>query len=77
MSSFAIVLFEKSLETLFIQIHIEWPSKLRSKGVYFVKKEKEKLPSLEKESLMNSMVCGDVQSNVLGITWNFSDHQVY
>ena len=53
------------------QIHIEWPSKLRSKGVYFIKKENEKLPSIENESFMNSMVCGDIQSNILGNFFTF------
>ena len=53
------------------QIHIEWPSKIRSKGVFFVKKELEKISENE-ECMLNSLVCGDIHSNVLGIEMQFN-----
>ena len=57
--------------THIFQIHIEWPSKIRSKGVFFVKKELEKISENE-ECMLNSLVCGDIHSNVLGIEMQFN-----
>ena len=48
------------------QIHTEWPSKLKSKGVYFVKKELMKIPDPDMESLSNFLICGDIHANILG-----------
>ena len=55
-----------------MQLHIEWPTQLRSKGVYFVKREKEAIPELieegnETNELLQNLTCGDVHPNVLGI----------
>ena len=50
------------------QIHTDWPSYLRNKGVFFVKREKAGIPDLEEEDedLLDHLTCGDVHPNVLG-----------
>jgi hypothetical protein len=42
--------------------HSDWPSPLKNKGVYFVKREKEPLP---KENFLSSLTCGDIHPNAL------------
>ena len=53
---------------LTLQIHTDWPSYLRNKGVFFVKREKAGIPDLEEEDedLLDRLTCGDVHPNVLG-----------
>ena len=53
---------------LTLQIHTDWPSYLRNKGVFFVKREKAGIPDLEEEDedLLDHLTCGDVHPNVLG-----------
>ena len=48
-----------------LQIHTDWPSPLRNKGVFFVKREKVPLPDKISE-LLNWMCCGDIHPNPLG-----------
>ena len=50
-----------------LQIHTDWPSYLRNKGVFFVKREKTGIPDLEEEGedLLDHLTCGDVHPNVL------------
>ena len=45
-----------------IVTHTDWPSVLRNKGVFFVKREPEPLP---KENFLNFMTCGDIHPNAL------------
>ena len=47
-----------------LQIHTDWPSPLRNKGVFFVKREDLPLPDKVKE-LLNHMTCGDIHPNSL------------
>ena len=47
-----------------LQIHTDWPSPLRNKGVFFVKREAVPLPDRVKE-LLNHMTCGDIHPNSL------------
>ena len=47
-----------------LQIHTDWPSPLRNKGVFFVKREAVPLPDKVKE-LLNHMTCGDIHPNSL------------
>ena len=47
-----------------LQIHTDWPSPLRNKGVFFVKRDKEPLPE-NVDELLDHMVCGDVHPNAL------------
>ena len=47
-----------------LQIHTDWPSPLKNKGVFFVKREKEPLPE-NISDLLNHMACGDVHPNAL------------
>lgn len=42
--------------------HTDWPSPLKTKGVYFVKQEKEALP---KENYLDRLACGDIHPNAL------------
>ena len=42
--------------------HTDWPSILRNKGVFFVKREPEPLP---KDNFMSFMTCGDIHPNAL------------
>ena len=52
-----------------LQIHTDWPSPLKNKGVFFVKREKAGIPDLEEEEdedLLDHLTCGDVHPNVLG-----------
>ena len=62
-----LALFLNLFLKILFQIHTEWPSKLRSKGVFFVKKELTKIPDPDMECLKNFMICGDIHANVLGI----------
>ncbi len=42
--------------------HTDWPSPLKNKGVYFVKREKEPLP---RENFLMVLTCGDIHPNAL------------
>ena len=42
--------------------HTDWPSILRNKGVFFVKREPE---PLHKDNFMSQMTCGDIHPNAL------------
>ena len=44
---------------------MDWPSPLKNKGVFFVKREKIALPE-EMKDLLNWMCCGDIHPNPLG-----------
>jgi hypothetical protein len=48
-----------------LQVHMDWPSPLKNKGVYFCKREKEPLPQ-DINELLNHMCCGDIHPNPLG-----------
>ena len=43
-------------------IHTDWPTPLKTKGVYFVKRDPEPLP---KENFLSAMTCGDIHPNSL------------
>jgi dynein heavy chain len=45
-----------------LAVHTDWPSVLKSKGVYFVKREQEPLP---KENFLSTLTCGDIHPNAL------------
>ena len=47
-----------------LQIHTDWPSPLRNKGVFFVKREAVPLPDKVK-ALLSHMTCGDIHPNSL------------
>ena len=47
-----------------LQVHTDWPSPLKNKGVFFVKREKEPLPE-NVDELLDHMVCGDIPPNAL------------
>lgn len=49
-----------------LQIHTDWPSPMRNKGVFFVKKEKKPIPS-ENFDFAEHISVGDIYPNVLGI----------
>ena len=49
-----------------IHIHLDWPTYLKGKGVYFVKKDNSKIPEAECGKLLDYITCGDVHSNILG-----------
>ena len=49
-----------------IQVHTDWPSPLRNKGVFFVKREAKPIPE-DAESVVDHMTCGDIHPNTLGI----------
>ena len=53
------------IQLIIIKIHTDWPSPLRNKGVFFVKRETEPLPEADGE-LLNHMTCGDIHPNSLG-----------
>ena len=42
--------------------HTDWPTHLKNKGVYFVKREKEPLP---KTDFLSFLTCGDIHPNAL------------
>ena len=42
--------------------HTDWPTPLKNKGVYFVKREKEPLP---KTDFLSFLTCGDIHPNAL------------
>ena len=48
-----------------LQIHMDWPSPLRNKGVFYVKREPKPLPE-EAGDLLDHMTCGDIHPNSLG-----------
>ena len=48
-----------------LQIHTDWPSPLKNKGVFFVKRYPEPLP--ESQDLTDYLACGDIPPNVLGM----------
>ena len=46
---------------------MDWPSPLRNKGVFYVKREPKPLPETETSSdLLDHMTCGDIHPNSLG-----------
>ena len=49
-----------------LQIHVDWPSEIKHKGVYFVKKDPLPIPEGEDVDYSRIMTWGDVHSNVLG-----------
>ena len=49
-----------------LQVHMDWPSPLKNKGVFFVKREKVPLPE-QISDLLSWMCCGDIHPNPLGI----------
>ena len=49
-----------------LQIHTDWPSPMRNKGVFFVKKEKKPMPA-ENFDFAEHMAVGDIYPNVLGL----------
>ena len=50
-----------------LQIHMDWPSSMKNKGVFFVKRDTEPLPEEEDVDMSDYMACGDVHPNVLGM----------
>ena len=48
-----------------LQIHTDWPSPLKNKGVFFVKRYPEPLP--DSQDLSDYLACGDIHPNVLGM----------
>ncbi len=42
--------------------HTDWPSPLKNKGVYFVKRDKMALP---KDDFLSTLTCGDIHPNSL------------
>ena len=44
---------------------MDWPSPLRNKGVFYVKREPKPLPE-EAGDLLDHMTCGDIHPNSLG-----------
>ena len=57
------------------QIHTDWPSYIRSKGVFFIKREMEPIPEVSEENtteeLVNNLTCGDIHPNALGLFKTF------
>ena len=47
-----------------LQVHTDWPSPLRNKGVFFVKRHDKPLPE-QVEDLLDYMACGDIHPNTL------------
>lgn len=47
-----------------LQIHTDWPSPLKNKGVFFVKREAQPLPD-QLIKLLTQMTCGDIHPNSL------------
>ena len=52
-----------------LQIHTDWPSPMRNKGVFFVKKEKKPMPA-ENFDFAEHMAVGDIYPNVLGFNYS-------
>ena len=52
-----------------LQIHTDWPSPMRNKGVFFVKKEKKPMPA-ENFDFAEHMAVGDIYPNVLGLNYS-------
>ena len=52
---------------------MDWPSPLKNKGVFFVKREKVPLPE-DMSDLLNWMCCGDIHPNPLGRIKHFICH---
>ena len=49
-----------------LQIHTDWPTPLRNKGVFFVKRWERPIPENVTElELLNHMTCGDIHPNSL------------
>ena len=48
-----------------LQIHVDWPSALRNKGVYFVKRDKEPIPNNEDTDMCDYITLGDIYPNAL------------
>ena len=54
------------------QIHTDWPSYLRNKGIFFVKRDRHPIPEIDKDDsengrdLLDHLTCGDIYPNVLG-----------
>ena len=42
--------------------HSDWPTPLKNKGVFFIKREMKPLP---KENFLNELTCGDIHPNAL------------
>ena len=65
------------------QIHTDWPSYLRTKGIFFVKRENVGIPepgddddeNKTQYDLLDYLTCGDIYPNVLGIFF-YSFYQV-
>ena len=50
-----------------LQVHTDWPSPLRNKGVFFVKRDAKPLPEPETtKDLLDHMTMGDIHPNTLG-----------
>ena len=50
---------------MFDKIHMDWPSPLRNKGVFFVKREPAPIPEEVEGGLLDYMTCGDIHPNAL------------
>ena len=56
----------------FLQIHTDWPSYLRNKGIFFVKRDNDGIPEIDEDEddgsfdLLDHVACGDIYPNVLG-----------
>ena len=48
-----------------LQVHTDWPSPLRNKGVFYVKRDPKPLPD-EWDNLLDHMTLGDIHPNTLG-----------
>ena len=54
------------------QIHTDWPSYLRNKGIFFVKRDRQAIPEIDTDQaedsrdLLDYVTCGDIYPNVLG-----------
>ena len=42
--------------------HTQWPSALKNKGVFFIKRDEKPLP---KDNFLSVMTCGDIHPNAL------------
>ena len=58
-----------------LQIHTDWPSPMRNKGVFFVKKDKKPIPQ-ENFDFAEHIAVGDVYPNVLGKTSLFTLYEL-
>ena len=59
---------------IFFKIHTDWPSYLRNKGIFFVKRERVGIPESDNDhedkaqyDLLDFLTCGDIYPNVLGM----------